>query len=57
MCKFCDNKFLTMCTMRRHMKIHTDDDEKFNDERVNDIINTKKEFKKRGKNNKGIKPS
>ena len=38
------------------MEIHTDDDDKINDERVNDIINTKKEFKKRGKNDKGTKP-
>ena len=45
------------------MKIHTDEDDKFKDKRVNalmhcnDAVDAKNEIQKRGKNGKGLKPS
>ena len=39
------------------MKIHTDEDDEFKDERVIDAVNTKNEFQKRGNKDKGHKPS
>ena len=39
------------------MKIHTDEDYEFKDERVNDAVDIKNEFQKRGNKDKGLKPS
>ena len=39
------------------MKIHTDEDDEFNDKRVNGAVDSKNEIQKIGKNDKGLKPS
>ena len=39
------------------MKMHTYDDEEFKDTRVTDEINTRNEFKKNGRKDKGLKSS
>ena len=45
-CVFCGNKFLTV---REHMKMRTDKEEKFKDESNKDVIKTKNKFKKSGR--------
>ena len=38
-------------------EVYTNEDEEIKDERINDAINTKNEFKKKGNKDKGLKQS